>query len=204
MNIFLFPIILLFDCHTVKMPLETAQLLYSCWHVNRGSPPENSDFKAYKCTHKNHPCAVWARACETHYMWLCRYGLALCKEYKKRYNRTHGCEKHIRWLMQQGFPNTKEIYADNPPPRITKFAKKGLPEGIRWFPLCMPVKFLTKSAKKSYTFYYLSKKYGTEDEKMKKNASNKRLLDNPELQNSMERKRQRFERFSVKYNSKLH
>ena len=55
MNIFLFCVKLMFDPHVVKMPLETAQLLYSVWWVNNGSVPTDPDLKPYKCTHKNHP-----------------------------------------------------------------------------------------------------------------------------------------------------
>jgi len=37
----------MFDPHVVKMPLETAQLLYSVWWVNNGSIPP-TDLAPYK------------------------------------------------------------------------------------------------------------------------------------------------------------
>jgi hypothetical protein len=69
------------DKHVVKMILETAQLLYSVhWLINPDVLPDN----AYKKTHVNHPCAVWARDNAENYRWLCALGYYLCKEYTFR------------------------------------------------------------------------------------------------------------------------
>ncbi len=178
MNIFLFCVKLLFDPHVVKMPLETAQLLYSVWWVNNGSVPTCGDveLKPYKCTHKNHPCAVWARSAPYHYIWLCKYGLALCKEYTFRYKKVHKCQKHIEKLYALGFPATDKLYIERAPPGVKKFATCGCPRGIHWFPLAMPDKYLSSNAEKAYSRYYMSKAHGANDERMKKKASNKRLL----------------------------
>lgn len=84
------------DKHVVKMILETAQLLYSVhWTLNPDSLPEF----AYKKTHVNHPCAVWARQNAENYRWLCSLGYYLCKEYTFRYGKIHKTEAHIRWLI---------------------------------------------------------------------------------------------------------
>ena len=81
------------DKHVIKMILETAQLLCSVHHVtsNNGAP--------YKLTHKNHPCAIWARESLSNYVYLCQLGLELCKEYTYRYGKTHKTEAVIRWCM---------------------------------------------------------------------------------------------------------
>ena len=86
------------DKHVVKMILETAQLLYSAHWILGPSPdfPEN----AYKLTHQNHPCSVWARESLTNYLWLCSLGWWLCKEYTFRYKKIHKTETHIMWLFQ--------------------------------------------------------------------------------------------------------
>ena len=48
------------DKHVVKMILETGQLLSTAWRMIDGD--EFADSRGmYKCTHKNHPSAVWAR-----------------------------------------------------------------------------------------------------------------------------------------------
>lgn len=180
MNIFLFRVKLLFDPHVVKMPLETAQLLYSVWWVNHGSIP-SCELVPYKCTHKNHPSAVWARCAPYHYIWLCKYGLALCKEYTFRYNRVHKCQQHIEKLYSLGFPSptsaisANRLYVERPPLSIKKFATSGCPRGIFWFALAMPDKYLNLNALKAYSLYYMSKAHGSDTERMKKKASNKRL-----------------------------
>jgi glycosyltransferase involved in cell wall biosynthesis len=40
-------------------------------------------------THKNHPCAVWARNSLSNWKWLKESTLALYKEYQFRYNKIH-------------------------------------------------------------------------------------------------------------------
>jgi hypothetical protein len=62
------------DKHVVKMILETAQLLYS-------AHPDKPHEAAYKRTHANHPCAIWARTSLANYQWLCALGFWLCQEY---------------------------------------------------------------------------------------------------------------------------
>lgn len=81
------------NAHVIKMILETCQLLCSVHHMvdSSYSPP-------YKLTHKNHPCAIWARESKPNYMWLCSLGIALCEEYRYRYGKTHKCEESIREL----------------------------------------------------------------------------------------------------------
>lgn len=87
------------DKHVVKMILETTQLLFGVWHV---VDPEHTLYTpVYRLTHKNHPCAKWARASVDNYVWLCELGLALCREYSYRYkDRTHKCEAYLADLRR--------------------------------------------------------------------------------------------------------
>jgi hypothetical protein len=119
------------DKHVVKMILETAQLLSSVHWMNEGEAP-------YKLTHKNHPCAKWARESLSNYMWLCKHGIALCDEYTRRYKKVHKSRDAIIWCYTH-------------PPKIEN---KGLTE----FPLAMPDDVKTPGDPvKSYRDYY--KKY---------------------------------------------
>lgn len=200
----------MFDAHIVKMPLETAQILYSVWWANNGAPPDKEkvhqnsapEGNPYKKTHVNHPSCVWARSSPQHYKWLCEYGLALCKEYTYRYNKTHKCQQHIQWLKDCGFPmpTNNELFIHHPPKRITKYATEGCPPGSHWFPLAMPDKFLHKNARRAYSRYYLSKAYGDEEERMKKKATNKRLEQSGHKEEDkklrMKRKIESYERFA--------
>lgn len=111
------------DQHVIKMILETTQLLWSVWHHALGSSRKDDKllawwrtqygadaaFVPYKLTHANHPCAVWARACEANYTWLCNLGLALCREHEHRKSLgmgkamaggvyKHKCQPQLAWL----------------------------------------------------------------------------------------------------------
>ena len=70
------------DRRLVKMVLETAQLLCTAMH-DRGYSV------AYRPTHFNHPCSVWARANLNNLAWLAAHGRSLAVEYDRRYNRSH-------------------------------------------------------------------------------------------------------------------
>jgi len=86
------------DKHVIKMILETAQLLCgACWMSGREAP--------YKLTHKNHPCAIWAREAVTNWAWLNDLGLRLCEEYTKRYKKVHKCESIIKNLEGPWLPS---------------------------------------------------------------------------------------------------
>jgi hypothetical protein len=70
------------DKHVVKMCIEYAQLLSSVHH-HYGKPA------GYRLTHKNHPCAVWARASLSNYQYLMELTFALGDEYTYRYGKHH-------------------------------------------------------------------------------------------------------------------
>lgn len=90
------------DKHVVKMILETAQLLCGVHHMAPQVPHKyrtSSDQVPYKLSHKNHPCAIWARECYENYVWLCDLGIFLCEEYTYRYGKRHKSQDVIEWCM---------------------------------------------------------------------------------------------------------
>ena len=96
----------MFDCHIVKMPLETTQLLYNAHHhsgdtelIDNCAPFNKSGTRrGYRKTHLKHPCSRWVIESIENYRWLVEYGLALCDEYEYRYGREHFVRHHIEWL----------------------------------------------------------------------------------------------------------
>lgn len=106
------------DRHCVKMILETAQLLCSAiWlfpKLNQPEPP-------YKLTHKNHPCAIWARDNKSNWKWLKQLGLALCEEYQFRYGKVHKSYEVIKNLK---CPNLPEGEMYDPPQAMKEEYKK--------------------------------------------------------------------------------
>ena len=75
------------DKHIVKMPLETAQLLSTVWHLF-GDDCEIKN-QLYKATHALHPCTQWVATNKSTYGWTYRFYVALCKEYEFRRGRIH-------------------------------------------------------------------------------------------------------------------
>ena len=122
------------DKHVVKMILETAQLLCGV-HWMLGNEAQ------YKLSHKNHPCAIWARECVENYIWLCDLGIELCKEYTYRYGKRHKSQDVIEWCLIN-VPNLK-VNGD-----ITPFA------------LAMGDQYKTDTSVDSYRNYYIGAKSG--------------------------------------------
>jgi len=119
------------DQHVVKMTLETAQILCSVFTEHKAP---------YKRTHYNHPCNVWARESKSNFLWLCKHGSALAKEYTYRYDKEHKSEKIIDWCHKNinliQFKQTK----------TTPFA------------LAMDEKYKENTAVKSYRNFYIKDK----------------------------------------------
>lgn len=124
------------DKHVVKMILETAQLLCGVHHMT----PQVAPQVPYKLSHKNHPCAIWARESLTNYLTLCELGLELCEEYTYRYGKRHKSLDVISWCIE------------NRP----KISDKGLTQP----PKAMPDEYKTMDVIQSYRNYYCGEKRG--------------------------------------------
>ena len=124
------------DKHVVKMILETAQLLCGVHHM----APQVTPQVPYKLSHKNHPCAIWARESLTNYLYLCELGLELCKEYTYRYGKRHKSQDVIEWCVA------------NKPTIIDK----GFTEPAK----AMPDEYKVDSVVQSYRNYYIGAKSG--------------------------------------------
>jgi hypothetical protein len=129
------------DKHVVKMILETAQLLCSVHHVTDQLPTNyrrSTVEVPYKLSHKNHPCAVWARQSLSNYLYLCELGLELGKEYTHRYGKRHKSIDVIEWCIVNK-PNIPDIDFTTPA-------------------MAMPDEYKTDSVVESYRNYYIGAK----------------------------------------------
>ena len=127
------------DKHVVKMILETAQLLYTAhWYlaIDRGylpsfatAPPSVSEprMRGYlPISNQKHPSALWTRESLEHYKWLALFGLALCNEYRHRFNdKKHSCENHLRWLYMNIPKELESRGWKDPPPAMPDIYKTG-------------------------------------------------------------------------------
>ncbi|WP_029102120.1 pyrimidine dimer DNA glycosylase/endonuclease V [Moraxella caprae] len=85
--------------HVVKMILEYAQLLCTAHHLGDSVLCDDERAVLYKCTHQNHPCAVWVRGSKSHYDWLYQLFVALCDEYTHRYGKVHLTDQKLRHIL---------------------------------------------------------------------------------------------------------
>ena len=129
------------DKHVVKMILETAQLLCGVHHMTDQVPtkyPTSTLQVPYKLSHKNHPCAVWARQSLSNYLYLCELGLELGKEYTYRYGKRHKSIDVIEWCIINK-PNIPDIGFTTPA-------------------MAMPDEYKVDSVVESYRNYYMGAK----------------------------------------------
>ena len=119
------------DKHVVKMPLETTQMLSSVhWRHDAEGP--------YLPVHQKHPCTLWAGQTVENYKWLWKLGIALCKEYTFRYEKTHACERVLAILRC-------------PPIKLKS-------RGVTKHPQAMPEEYKTPSSLLAYQQYYIGEK----------------------------------------------
>jgi hypothetical protein len=131
------------DTHSIKMCLESAQMLSTALH-HHGCPesemPLTKSGTPYRPTHKNHPCTIWAQTTRLNFMWLVQHGLALCEEYRFRYGKQHACQQAIR--------RAYDLAHWIPDGELTPFAQ------------AMPDEFKHENAVVAYRRYYIEGKSG--------------------------------------------
>ena len=98
------------DKHVVKMILESAQLLSSVHHMTNEVPP----LSVYKLTHKNHPCAIWARSSLANYEYLFALTVLLNDEYRFRYSKKFD-HKSMSIVQDMPIPNLPDLPFTEPP-----------------------------------------------------------------------------------------
>ena len=127
------------DKHVVKMILETAQILSTVDYLIARTHEFD---KAYKPTHINHPCTVWASLNSLNYGWLVQLGMELCKEYEARYGRVHACF----YMLSQRWEKIGRAATSN------KRRRPGT------FVMCMSVEYQQEDPVAAYRAYYLGAK----------------------------------------------
>lgn len=113
------------DKHVIKMTLETVQLLSTAITELGGTGP-------YKPTHKNHPCAIWARQSYKNWCWLFQHGRALAAEYQYRYGKEHACAKLLT-KTELRFPDVPKPNTLYTPPQCMPDHCKVNPNRNVWF-----------------------------------------------------------------------
>jgi hypothetical protein len=146
------------DKHCVKMILELCQMLWTAFHVTGEENWENDVtplVKIYKMAHKNHPTCIWVRSSPANFEWTVDLGMALCKEYTRRYDKTHACEKAFDFF-EKNSPKCDETFV-SPTAFYSMFS---IPKGCTPPPLAMPQFFHYPDLIESYRLYYITDKSG--------------------------------------------
>ena len=144
------------NVHVIKMTLETAQLLCTSVRISMEESGFHTDFieetipkaksgKAYRRTHPNHPCTVWARENQANFLWLCSLGYELSKEFTRRYDKVHTCHE----VIEQCTALSHYIPVDLLNPRK-----------LTPFPQAMPDEYKDDDPVVAYRRYYKSKREG--------------------------------------------
>mgnify|MGYP003125210082 FL=1 len=145
------------DKHVVKMIVESGQMLSTVWRVLDGNewtdyskngrrikrwklPYDFFEEMLYKASFVGHPCTQWAMKNDKNYRWLADHAYELCKEYTRRYEKTHKAQDMISYLLHRTPKNIKS--ADS----LTPFAQ------------AMPDQYKNASAVEAYRAYYLGEK----------------------------------------------
>ena len=162
MNIFVLdedPVIsaqMMCDKHIPKMIVEAAQMLSTAhrmldgymekrpsksgkrmvnYYVHRNN---NLEQVLYKAVHHHHPCTVWTMASDANYEWHYKHFLALCSEFKYRYNKPHMTEEKLSEVLRSPPANIQSV-------GLTPFA-----QAMSHFPACI----VKDDAVKAYRNYY--------------------------------------------------
>lgn len=162
--------------HVIKMILEMAQLLCTAHAVlDHGGAQvpvcvfgENGDAppKTYKPTHRNHPWAVAVRRDEKLYTWVAQLGLALCREYSKRYaGKKHASQHLLKCLLRvppRKFRSDGFVPENFTPKTATRRITLRLKDKTLFaarVPLAMPAEYAEQHecAVQAYRSYYHSK-----------------------------------------------
>ena len=140
------------DKHIVKMPLESAQMLSTAHRILDGTETKRPSKSGktmvkywtldnlyedvmYAVAHRGHPCTVWTMETKDNYMWHYEHFVALCDEYKYRYQREH-----------LSYTKLKDILSKAP---------KNIPVGgLTPFPQAMPDDVKNPDPVEAYRSYY--------------------------------------------------
>ena len=132
------------DCVRVsKMVTESAQMMASALRRHGATDEQMPLTKAgrpYLGGYKNHPCTRWAGDRRENFDWLANHAIALCKEYTKRFGKTHACQKPIHTMSHTGY-------------LFNGHCRKGMST----FAQAMPDEYKDEDAVKAYRAYYKSK-----------------------------------------------
>jgi len=106
------------DKHVPKMIVESAQMLSTAHRMLDGTMIKQASKSGkttvkyyklndkredilYKAVHMNHPCTVWTRESIANYDWHYRLFVALCRQFRIRYEKDHATDLLLRDFLKE-------------------------------------------------------------------------------------------------------
>lgn len=107
------------DSHSSKMCVESAQMLSTAHRILDGTPvnrmsktgkrvvkyykhpDEFLEERLYKSVHPKHPSTIWTMESSANYAWHYQHFIALCKEFRYRFGKTHMSEIKLAEILSQ-------------------------------------------------------------------------------------------------------
>jgi len=133
------------DKHVPKMCVEAAQMMASALRRHGATDeqmPLTKSGTPYKGGYAHHPCTVWVGDRRENFDWLANHAIELCREYKKRFGKTHACQSPIHTMSHTGY-------------LFNGHCRKGMSS----FAQAMPDEYRDDDAVKAYQAYYHSKQF---------------------------------------------
>tara|TARA_A100001388_G_scaffold105105_1_gene76861 strand:- start:9880 stop:10500 length:621 start_codon:yes stop_codon:yes gene_type:complete len=124
------------DGHTIKKPSKSGKRIINYWE----HPDPNDEELLYKAVHHNHPCTLWTRQTTGNYDWHYELFAELCKEFTKRFGKTHLSESLLLERLKKH------------PVKLPKGARTKFPLAMSNLPECM-----VEDPVQSYRNYYIAK-----------------------------------------------
>jgi hypothetical protein len=142
------------DQHVVKIQLEIVQMLYMAWHfagesqyIEKNAPyAKDGVRRGYRPAHPKHPMTMWVASSLENYIYACKIGIELTREYTRRYGKVHTCARHLMWLLDHHPCHFEERRSET-----AYYSAEGIPE-------CMPEQYRRSSIVEAYQLYYMIEK----------------------------------------------
>lgn len=130
------------DKHIVKMPVEAVQMLVSAC-LRHGHNPNVITAKGtvHKGGYASHPSTRWAGDTRSNFFWTLRWGQELCREYTRRYGKTHAAQAQ---LMQIAINVPDDLDGDLTPPALAMPDECKVSDPVESYRNCIRAKVVTK------------------------------------------------------------
>ena len=130
----------LHDTHVRKMLIESAQMLANGYSLEQlEQAPKTKEGTVRRHYNLNHPCCKWTIENYEQFRWLQDYAVALTREYKFRFGKTHFTSSFITWSLYTEPTNIASYFGWSNPPQV------------------MPEEFKQISTVYAYRSYYYTK-----------------------------------------------